>query len=104
MGEDRRHGPKRTPKNKLTKKERAKLLEVANSPEFCDLPPCQIVPKLADRGEYLCSEATMYGVLKEEKQLRHRGPVKEPQARRPVERYADRILTESTLSAILKND
>ncbi len=90
MGEDLRHGPKRTPKNKLTKKERAKLLEVANTPEFCDLPPCQIVPKLADRGEYLCSEATMYRVLKEEKQLRHRGPAKEPQARRPVERYAVR--------------
>ena len=34
------------PKNKLTEKERAKVIEIANNPDFADLPPSQIVPKL----------------------------------------------------------
>jgi transposase InsO family protein len=90
VGEDRRAGPKSEPPNKLTRKEREKVLSIANSAEFRDLPPSQIVPKLADRGEYVCSEATMYRVLREAKQLAHRGKAKEPQERRPVERYATR--------------
>lgn len=46
------------PKNKLTEKERAKVIEIANSPDFADLPPSQIVPKLADEGKYIASEST----------------------------------------------
>ena len=34
-----------------------------------DLPPCQIVPTLADRGKYIASEATFYRILREEKLL-----------------------------------
>lgn len=89
-GEDRRAGPKTEPPNKLTKAERKKLLEVVNRPEFCDLPPSQIVPRLAERGEYYASETTMYRVLREEKQLAHRGRTKEPQERIPVVRIATR--------------
>jgi putative transposase len=40
-----------SPKNKLIEKEREKVIKVANSPEFDDLPPCKIVPKIA-KGEY----------------------------------------------------
>ena len=90
MGDDRRAGPKSEPPNKLTKREKERILSVANSPEFRDLPPSQIVPKLADRGKYVCSESSMYRVLREAKQLAHRGKAKEPQERRPVERYATR--------------
>ncbi len=86
--EDRRAGPKTTPPNKLSKAERKKLLEVVNSEEFRDLPPSQIVPRLAERGEYYASEATIYRVLREEKQLAHRGRSKEPQERIPVVRVA----------------
>jgi putative transposase len=45
---------------------------VANSPEFGQLPPSQIVPRLADQGRYLASESTFYQVLKAEGQAMHR--------------------------------
>lgn len=60
------------PKNKLTELERQRLINVANSPEFSSLPPSKIVPKLADKGQYLASESTFYRVLKEANQLKHR--------------------------------
>lgn len=66
------------------------MLEIVNSPEFRDLPPSQIVPRLADRGVYVCSEPTMYRVLQEEKQLKHRSRSKEPVDRQPVQRVATR--------------
>lgn len=60
------------PPHKLTEAERAALLAVANSTEFGHLPPSQSVPRLADQGRYLASEATFYRVLKAEHQLAHR--------------------------------
>ena len=36
--------------NKLSKAERQAALELINSDEFKDLPPSQIVPRLADQG------------------------------------------------------
>ena len=80
VGDDLRCGPRTEPANKLTAEERSQVLAVANAPEFCDLPPSQIVPRLADRGEYIASESTMYRVLKEEQQSRRRGRAQEPQA------------------------
>ena len=53
IGDDGRAGPKRPPANKLTAKERAKVLEIANAPGYRDLGPKQIVPRLADQGEYV---------------------------------------------------
>ena len=75
----------REPGNKLSELERQRLLKVANEPEYADLPPCKIVPRLADEGIYLASESTFYRVLKAEKQLSHRQKskprsVKKPQA------------------------
>ena len=63
VGDDLRCGSRTEPANKLTAEERSQVLAVANAPEFCDLPPSQIVPRLADRGEYIASESTMYRVL-----------------------------------------
>ena len=60
------------PPNKLSKAEREKVLGVVNSEEFSDLPPSQIVPILAERGEYLASESTIYRILREAGQLAHR--------------------------------
>ena len=51
-----------TPKNKLTQEEREEIIKITNTPEFADLPPSQIVPKLADRGIYLASESTIYKI------------------------------------------
>ena len=39
------------PKNKLSALERERIVAVANSEEFGHLPPGQIVPRLADRGQ-----------------------------------------------------
>jgi len=71
-GEDRRCGPKTPPANKLSEQEREEVLRVVNTPEFRDLSPRQIVPQLADRGEFLASESTIYRLLDEEDQLAHR--------------------------------
>ena len=69
---DRRIEMKNIPPNKLSELERARILKLINEPEFANLPPSQIVPRLADRGEYLACESTIYRILKEEKQLQHR--------------------------------
>lgn len=73
---DRRQGPKTLPGNKLTPEEEKRLLTVANSEVYRDKSPRQIVPLLADQGEYLASESTFYRVLARHKQLTHRGKSK----------------------------
>ena len=77
---DQRPGRTQTPSNRLSVLERKKVLTVANSDEFGSLPPSQIVPILADRGEYIASESTFYRILRAENQLKHRG------AERPAQR------------------
>ena len=74
---------RRTPANALAQAEREHLLVVANSSEFADRTPHQIVPALADQGIYLASESTFYRVLREAKQLAHRGRAKAPVRKRP---------------------
>ena len=51
------------PPNQLSQAEREAAMSVLNSEEFKDLPPSQIVPRLADQGKYVCSESTMYRML-----------------------------------------
>jgi len=60
------------PANTLTAAERAQLLALLCAPAYRDLSPPQIVPRLADAGIYLASEATLYRLLREAKLLRHR--------------------------------
>jgi len=60
------------PANKLSDFERMRIIRTCNKPEYADLSPSKIVPALADQGVYLASEATIYRVLKEEKQMNHR--------------------------------
>lgn len=86
--EDRRRGPLNKPSNALTQEERATILEVANSVEYASLPPCQIVPKLADKGEYIASESSFYRILKEEKLLTHRSKSKPRVHKKPEELVA----------------
>ena len=61
-----------TPANKLSQTEREAALTLLNSDEFKDLPPSQIVPRLADQGRYVASESTLYRLLREAGQLSHR--------------------------------
>lgn len=56
------------PKNKLSKTEKEKIIKICNKNEYADLPPNQIVPKLADQGIYIASESSFYRVLREYKQ------------------------------------
>ena len=60
------------PPNKLSDDERQVALAVLNSEEFKDLPPSQIVPRLADQGRYVASESTLYRLLRQVGQLAHR--------------------------------
>lgn len=76
-------GAKRIPANKLREDERAAVLETANQPHYAHLPPGQIVPDLADKGQYLASESTFYRILREKKQLAPRGRAKAPHNTRP---------------------
>jgi putative transposase len=61
------------PPNKLSLAERQAAMLVLNSNEFKDLPPSQIVPRLADAGQYVASESTLYRLLRQAGQLSHRG-------------------------------
>jgi len=54
------------------------VLKVCTEEAHADLPPGQIVPRLADAGVYLASESTMYRVLREEGLQHHRGRAKAP--------------------------
>ncbi|MCP4205307.1 MAG: IS3 family transposase, partial [bacterium] len=83
-GCDRRHGPHSEPANKLSAAERQEVLEIVNSPQYCDLSPNQIVPRLADAGIYVASEATMYRLLREVELLAHH------QRSRPAVRWRPR--------------
>lgn len=87
-GEDCRSGPQSLPANRLSEVERDQVIAIANSEEFRDCSPKQIVPKLADRGEYIASESTFYRVLREEKMLTHRETSKPPTSKRPREHVA----------------
>jgi len=68
----------RVPANKLSPEEREAILKVANSPAFQSLPPSQIVPRLADNGEYIASESSFYRVLREADQVHRRGRAQAP--------------------------
>ena len=86
--EDLRQGPKSEPENKLSKAEREKILAIANSPEYRDLPPGQIVPRLADKGQYVASESSFRRVLIEAEQATRRSRTSAPKHARPPERMA----------------
>lgn len=58
------------------------MLSIANQEAYADLTPEQIVPKLADQGQYLASTSSFYRVFKESKQDKKRGRQK-PSKPRP---------------------
>lgn len=47
------------------------------------MPPCQIVPTLADKGVYIASESSFYRVLKQNQQLTRRGRQRAPSHSKP---------------------
>ena len=81
MRADLRPARVQSPANRLSEPERQAVLAVANSEEFGHLAPSQIVPRLADRGEYIASESTFYRVLRAARQLGHRSAQRPGQPR-----------------------
>lgn len=70
------------PANKLSEAERKAVLDICNSKDYAALPPSQIVPKLADQGQYLASELSFYRILRAAGQQYHRGRTKPPVKRK----------------------
>lgn len=66
------------PANKLSKEEKQEILDIVHSEEYADLPPSQIVPRLADEGKSIASESSYYRLLREANEMRHRGLSKPP--------------------------
>jgi putative transposase len=86
--DDRRRGPSTAASHALTQSERELVLATANRPEYRNLSPRQIVPLLADRGEYIASESSFYRVLREAGQLAHRQHARPVRRHRPKEHVA----------------
>ncbi|QYG09528.1 DDE-type integrase/transposase/recombinase [Janthinobacterium sp. PAMC25594] len=76
------------PAHKLSEQERQRVLDVCHEARFADLPPAQIVPRLADEGTYLASESTFYRILRAAQEQQHRGRTKAPQATEPQRHVA----------------
>jgi transposase InsO family protein len=86
--DDARQGPTTAPANRLSAKERARVISTMNRPEFRDLSPHQVVPLLADQGRYFASESTIYRILRDEDLLHHRERSQAPKRRPPSEHRA----------------
>ena len=88
--------PRPRPANALSAAERDRVRALLCDPAFVDKAPAQVWACLLDQGIYLCSESTMYRILRENGQLRERRrqathPSKakpELVARRPAEIYS----------------
>jgi putative transposase len=64
--------PRPAPANKLTATERAAVLATLNHESFVDKSVAQVWATLLDEGSYLCSESTMYRILREVGGVRER--------------------------------
>lgn len=59
-------------KVKLSRAERAQVLEILNSERFVDQSPAQVSATLMEEGKYLCSLRSMYRILAAHHQTRER--------------------------------
>jgi len=60
------------PANALTPLEPAHVLAVLRHDDFVDKAPAQVWATLLDEGQYLCSESTMYRILRQHGEVRER--------------------------------
>jgi transposase InsO family protein len=66
------------PANQLSVAERAQVLAVCHEPADASLPPGQIVPRLADEGQYLASESSFYRLRRAADEQHPRGRARPP--------------------------
>ena len=76
------------PTQKLSEEERKAILAVCCEPRFADLPPGQIVPRLADEEIYLASESSFYRVLRQANAQHSRGRSRAPTHSEPTRHVA----------------
>lgn len=86
---DKRSVIVKEPANKLTSAERSEILQICCSDEFKDMTPNEIVPKMAETGRFVASEASFYRILKSE------GMVKKSNSRKTSRRKKPTALTAS---------
>lgn len=70
-----RHGPRRprrSPPSTITHDERARVLELLNSPPYRDLAIPQVWARELDEGRYWCSQSSMYRIARAAGQNRER--------------------------------
>ena len=85
----RPNAERKAPANKLSAEERQAVMKTVNKPEYASMPPCELVPALADEGIYIGSESTIYRILREEKMQNHRGRSETPKRNHPTTYSAD---------------
>lgn len=78
------------PRNKLTAAEEEQILTILHSEEFIDQAPAEVYATLLGRGEYICSIATMYRILRRHNEVRDR---------RRQARHPSRVRPELTATA-----
>jgi putative transposase len=89
MNRWRKHGPRqrisRVPTNALSSSEKAHIRDLLHSAEFIEDTPYQIVSKLLDRGEWLCSIRSMYRILSESHEIKdRRNQRRHPKYEKPI--------------------
>jgi putative transposase len=89
LGPVRAPRPRPAPVNALDPVERARILAVLNSDRFVDVAPVEVFATLLDEGVYLASVATLYRVLRENRQVVDR----RRQARHPARKRPELIAT-----------
>jgi len=73
---DKRPGFKRISPQALSEEEKEKIIEISTQNEYKDMSPNEIVPVLAEKGEYYGSESSFYRILKKRNLLKHRSDCK----------------------------
>ena len=63
---------RRRPSNALSEAERARVLDLLRGGRFVDKAPAQVWATLLDEGVYLCSQSTMYRLLRAHGEVRER--------------------------------
>ena len=73
---DKRSDFKRISPQALSEEEKDQIVDICTKNEYKDMNPNEIVPVLAEKGEYYGSESSFYRVLKEKDLLKHRSDCK----------------------------
>jgi transposase InsO family protein len=86
-------GDKRTiivkhPANKISESERNRVLQICCSDEYKNMTPNEIVPKMAEKGLFIASEATFYRILKANGLVKRFNSCKISRCKKPAELIA----------------